>query len=607
MITKLERFLVVIPVLFVTLCCVNLTGQTIRAEDIRYIPEIEVTFSEGINEYRNGNYEEATRIFEELLNQYPPHQRITAVYMMLGKCYYKIGVYKKAILLLDNFIKKYPQSKYVNEAYYTKGFCYYEMGEYINSLNTFFFVADNAKEATLIKRSRNNALNIIENNITLNEIQQLRESTTGEISSTILTIKLAQRFLAQGDRDKAISLLQNFVQQHPKNPYLKTVQDVLNRTHIDIPSEEVSIGVILPLSGEYAEQAKAVLAGIHYVQKKFNNNSDIKIKLVVKDSEGDMAKVVKSAQELAMDNRIIAIIGELEREKTIAIAAVLNNLNIPLISPTTSGNGVASLNEYTFQINCDLENRGHILAKYAIEELGLSTFATLAPADDYGKDMTDSFASTVDQFGGKIIAQKWYYTDAQDLKRQFQSIRELGFNLVNKDSLIEYYTKVLDNFEEEKIPVNSIDGVFFPCYTEEIQYIAPQFALANIKAQIIGGEYWYDIDRLRANQNYLEGIIFCSGYYFDETSPEFIKFRNDFRTLMKRTPEIMESYGYDAMKVVIDAIAHKQTTRVGVKNHLDKLKNFQGLRGSITLMDNSRVNSEIRILTYRNGKIELLR
>ncbi len=102
-------------------------------------------------------------------------------------------------------------------------------------------------------------------------------------------------------------------------------------------------------------------------------------------------------------------------------------------------------------------------------------------------------------------------------------------------------------------------------------------------------------------------MIFCSGYYIDETSPEFIKFRNDFRLVMKRTPEIMEFYGYDAMQSLADAIMHKQTTRQGIRDHLDHLEKFPGIRGPITFRDNNRVNAEVRILTYRNGRIEALR
>jgi branched-chain amino acid transport system substrate-binding protein len=580
---------------------VSAKAQTIKADNIHYIPDVEVLFSNGVNEFRTGNYEAATRTFERLLNGYPVHQRITAVYIMLGKSYYKTSKFTKAVTVLNELMTKYPTSNYVDDAHYTLAYCHYQLGQYVASLKEFLNVADYGKEKKLVERSRTMAIKVIDNNISTNEIQQLKDTVTGEISSAILTIKHSQRLLDQGDREKAISLLVAFTQQQSKNSYLDHVKDMLKKAHINAAAQEVTVGVILPLSGDYAEQAKSVLAGIYYAQKKFNNSSEMKANLVVKDSEGDMVKVVKSSQELSRDNRVIAIIGDLERDNTIAISAVLDKSNIPLIAPTTSGNGVTSLNDYTFQINSDHETRGRLLAQYAIEKLGLNTFATLAPADNYGKDMTDSFTATVDQLGGKIIAQKWYYSDAKDLKRQFQSIREIG--LEAEENVFNFRST---DKEKEDVPVTSIDGIFFPCYTEEIQYIAPQFAFANIKAQIIGGEYWYDADKLRNSQKYIEGIVFCSGYYFDETNTDYIKYRNDFRIMMKRTPEVLESYGYDAMNVILDAIANKQITRGDVNNYLDNLEDFKGLRGPISFKNTNGANSRIRILTYRNGRIEPL-
>ncbi len=582
-------------------------AQTIRVDGARYIPEVEITFSEGVNDYRNQNYLRAIETFEGLLYRMPVHQRITATYLMLGKSYYKIGSYKKSIAILNELITKFPQSYYLDDAYYAQGFSYYALGQYLHSLQAFLWVADYGKEKKLVEKSRNLALKIIDNNIAFTELQALKDQTTSPIASAILTIKLSQRYMEYGDRDRAISLLQNFVQQFPDNPYLPNIKQLLSKTPIAIPKEEVAIGVILPLSGTYSQQARGVLAGIQYVQKKFNDTSQVKIRLVVKDSEGDMVKLVKAAQELARDNQIAAIIGELEQDKTVAIAAVLDGFNIPLIAPTTSGNGIASINNYIFQLNSDLETRGNRLARYAMEQMGLKTFATLAPADNYGKDMTDSFTATVDQLGGKIIAQKWYYADAQDLKRQFKSIRDLGFQISNRDSLIRSFSREIDDFRMEKVPVTGIDGVFFPCYTDEIQYIAPQFAYANIRAKMFGGEYWYDLEKLRANQNYVDGIVFCSGYYVDETNGDFIKFRNDFRIVTKRTPEIMELYGCDAMSVLAHAIGHQKRNRQDIRDFLDELDKFPGIKGPITFKGNGRVNSEVRILTFRNGRIEPLR
>ncbi len=590
---------------------VQLNGQTIKANGVSYIPEIEVLFSEGINYYHKENYDRAKDVFTELLKSYPTNQRITVGYIMMGKCNYKLNKFEQAISVLNELITKYPHSNYVKDAHYVLGFCYYQVDKYFDSLQEFLLVADLAEKKKLVETSRNLALKIIDNNISLNEIEKLREKGDGNISAAILTIKSASRHLNIGKREKAISLLQNFIRQYPKNPYNQYIKELLSRTNIPLKYEEVRIGVILPLSGDYAEQARGVLAGIKYAQKLFNNTSSVKIDLIIKDSEGDIVKAVQSAQELAADNKVVAILGELEREKTIAIAAVINNRNIPLITPTTSGNGVTTLNKYTYQVNPDLENRGRALAEYAVKKLGLKTFATLAPADKYGKNMTDSFSSTVDALGGTIIAQKWYYAGTKDLGRQFKNIRELGLNMVNKDSLIKSYTRGLNQFQkkrfdEEVIPVTSIDGVFFPAYSDDIKFIAPQFAFVNVKARIFGGEYWNDTEQLRKVQNYVEGMIFCSSYHIDETDPEFIKFRNNFRLIMKRTPEIMALYGIDAMNVLLDAIAHKKLTREDICEHLNNLENFDGLRGLITLKGNNRVNSHIRLFTYRRGKIEAL-
>ncbi|MFZ5516193.1 MAG: penicillin-binding protein activator [Candidatus Zhuqueibacterota bacterium] len=583
-------------------------AQTIKADDVQYIPEVEVIFSRGINEYRSGRYEIANRTFEELLNEYPNHQRITAVHFMAGKCLYKLDSYRKSLTAFSEFIKNYPTSNYVDDAHFALGKIYYHLGQYNNSLNEFLFVADNSSERKLIETSRNLALKIIDNNIEPEEIQQLQEKSTGETASAILTIKLSQHYSDRGEREKAIALLQEFVRHHPDNPYLSSVQGVLSRVGAAQPVGNIKIGVILPLTGEYAAQARSVLDGIIYAQKKFNSVNSSKVDLVIKDSEGDVVKLVSSARELANDGRVSAIIGELERDKTVVISAITSDFNIPIIAPTTSGSGVASINDYTFQPNCDLETIGTDMARYAVQSLGLKTFATLAPADNYGKDMTDAFTAMVDQLGGQIVAQKWYYVGTEDLKRQFESIRELGFRIMNRDSLVYAMTRDLNDaqrrrFRDDSIPVYSIDGIFIPCYSDEIDYIAPQYAYANIRAQIFGGEYWYDADRLRNNQKYLDGMVFSSSYYKDETSVDYIKFRNDFRMVMKKTPDILEAYGIDAMGVILDAIKNKKTSREEIRRHLDELENYSGIRGPISFRGNNRVNSEIRLIQFKEGKL----
>jgi len=262
-----------------------------------------------------------------------------------------------------------------------------------------------------------------------------------------------------------------------------------------------------------------------------------------------MITAIKATRNLIQREHVRAIIGELESELSAGIGALASVDNVPLVAPTASENGVASVGEAIYQLNSDLERKGAALAEYAFRQLGLRTFATLAPADGYGQQLTASFTSRIDELGGRIIAQSWYYGDAQDLSRQFKMIREAAFHYDSTDveKMIEEAEKEGEDLEEKDIPVLSIDAVFFPVYSEHIPYVAPQFALSNIQAQILGGEYWDDADLLRRAQiaPYVDGAIFVSDYFPQEDDPEFRNFRTQFRLKMKRTPERWEIFGYD--------------------------------------------------------------
>ncbi|MDW7680018.1 MAG: penicillin-binding protein activator [bacterium] len=584
----------------------NGLGQTIRVKGVNYIPEIEVLFNNGVNAFQKGEYTKAKEIFENMVLKYPPHQRITISHIMLAQSLFRLGNFQHALSIVNELIQKYPMSRYIQDANYIKGFCYYRQGLFYEAAIAFLSVPDNTDREKLREKSQIFALKIIENNLNLKDTEKLNEKVTGRIASAIVTIKLAMRYLNIGKKELAVVLLQNFIKRYPDSPYNASIRDMLTKTTITAKTAVAKIGVILPLSGEYANQAKGVLAGIRYVQKKFNNNSTLQIDLVIKDSEGDIVNAVQAARELSNDSQVVAIIGELEREKAIAISAGLCNANVSLLAPTTSGNGVTSLSEYTFQMNSDLETRGQSIAEYAIEQLGLKSFAVLAPTDDYGTKISDSFTSKVEELGGTVVTQKWYYPGTDDLTRQFKAIREIGFNSMNKDSLIQHYTRGLTDlqrrrFDLETIPVTSIDGVFVPCYTEEIKFIAPQFAYVNIKTQLLGDEYWYESEELRKNQQYVEGVIFSSGYYINEIDPDFVRFRNDFRREMQRTPELMELYGADTMAALANAIEQGNSTREEIADHLRNLSNFKGINGLISLNCANRVNAEVRLLTYRNG------
>ncbi|MBD3289067.1 ABC transporter substrate-binding protein [candidate division KSB1 bacterium] len=603
-----RAFLVILLFGWVTATC----AQSIAARNIRFVQDVETLFSQGVNEYRLENYQKAVDIFLNLIRKYPDNQRITAIELMLGRSYYQLKKYNSAISTLRELIATYPQSNYADDSHFFIGLSFYKMDNFVSSVRELLWITDYGKDKRLVEKSRNLAIKILENNLSLDEIANLRAESVGEMSSMLLTIKLAQRWNSQGNKSKATQLLKNYIRAHSENDYISVMREVLKQIENQKVSLNLKVGVILPLSSEYAEQAQSVLAGIKYALKKFNSDSEYNVDLVIKDSEGSIISCVHSVSDLVRDDNIVAIIGELESENTASIAPIINYNAIPLIVPVASANGLAELSKFLFQVNGNLESRGELLAKYAMNVNHDSTFATMAPADQYGKDMTDSFTAAIDKLGGEIFAQKWYYGDAEDMGRQFKSIREIGFSMMNRDSLIDHYTRDMTPYQKSKfristIPVTTIDAVFFPIYTDDIKYVVPQFAFANVRAQIYGGQYWYDLDELR-NKNivsHVDSLTFVSDYYLDEIDPEFRNFRADFRKEIGTTPGLMDYYGYDAMSIILDAIKNDATTREAIKNHLNNLDNFMGIRGPINFKNNQRVNTGQRIIMFVNGRFIL--
>lgn len=591
----------------------------------KYNPEVERLFNKALQNYKNQNYELARVELENLITIFPQNHRITACLLLLGKTQYKLKEYEGAIATLTKLLTRFPQSAYVDDGHYQLASCYYRQGRYKNCVAELLWLLEHKVDERLREKAEALASRIIPLKLPQEEIEEFQEGIKAESALWVLTYALAKRELKLGNNNKAASLLKGFINRFPRGTHRGEAEELLEKARA-LKVSRINIGVILPLSGYYSEEAKGLLDGIRYALKEYNAGATEKVGILVRDSEGSSVRAVEIAKEMAEDEDVLAILGEIESDKTAAIAAIADCKKIPLISPTATEDGIASLSKYVFQVNNDLEIRAKKIATYAVKELRLKTLAILAPADTYGKEMAESFTSTVEELGGEVLLQTWYYEGTKEFDRQFGEIRKHGLRRMLLDSLgisegslslsqmdsLWNALRIQKNMRSKgqgsevdtaAFPVTSIDGVFFPVYTDDIQYIAPQFALYNIKAQVLGGDYWNDPEILISNQSYINGVIFTSDFFIQRNDPSFRRFRDGFRREMGRTPEKMEVFGYDTMNLVLQMIKRGATSREGIRKALAKMGVFNGIRGEIAFRERPRVNSAVNILQFRDGRI----
>ncbi len=596
-------------------------------QEVRYSEEAEKAFSEGLILYRNGQYEQASLRFAALVGSVPPNQRATSAYLMYAKSLQRLGAYREANQYAQELIDRFPWSAYVDDAHVNMAWNWFALGNAFEAAREYMVVVDGSRDEVLRGHAARQLEALATAHLSIDELRRLEQDYARERSRALLTIVLAQRELDSGQREEAQRRLTRFVQLYPKSQQSARVRALIEAAKSE-GTGRIKVGVILPLSGLYAEQGRGVLRGMQYGLRTASSHGTA-VELVVRDSESDIVKAVLAAQQLALDPTVLCVVGELEGSTSVAVGTALAARRVPLLIPVSTENGLTLVGEGIFQLNPDLDRQGASLARYAVQQLGLRTFATLAPRDRYGMMITDSFVQTVDALGGVIVAQKWYYEGATDLGRQLASIREQGLSFAVQRELTKaghvpsaaefeaaWQREVSASraqssegkslLESNEVSATGIDAVFFPVYNDQIQMVVPQFALRNIKAQVLGGSYWDDLEQLRANREHVEGAIFVSGHHIDERSPEYTAFRDAFRVAMATSPTEMDVFGYDTMRLILKVIADGGSSRESFVRGLQGVRDFQGLKGRISFTDGSRVCNDAVLLKFKNRVITAL-
>ena len=610
------RYLFLTIALFHTAPAYQALAQTADAKSL---------FERGLILYRNGDIERARSNFQVLRSDPSAHSYRTIATLMLAKSAEFLGDFERTAELAASIINDEPDSRYIADAHYLLARIQVRKGQFYAAAQYLLRALETAQSEQLVERCDQLADRITGEEVGIRDLENLQRYASSDIGTSWLALWRARLHHRRGEGQARDSVLRGILASNPGSSLSAKARQLLAMP-APAAQQRIRVGVILPLTGFFASEASDLLRGMAVA---LENSENEEIDLIIQDSKGTLIETVRSTRRLIENGDLTLCIGDLEGTSSAVAAGLLDEARIPLIIPIASDNGLAALGESVFQANSDLETRARVLARYALDVLGMKTFATLAPVDDYGHALTDAFTQRIDELGGTIIAQQWYYPGTQDFNRQFLAIREAGFRYAFRDSLrlagiapapakIDSIYRIIDRRvreeSEEKtgllksldIPVASIDGFFFPIYEEDIKFVAPQFALANIRARPMGGRFWANGDILRRQRNYINGALFVSGYFVPETDLKFREYQTLFRQLTFTSPGALSLYGYNVMKLLIDAVERGNVTRNSLVHYLHEVDAFSGIGGEIAFKGHGGVNSAVQLLQFQDGNIHRL-
>ena len=335
--------------------------------------------------------------------------------------------------------------------------------------------------------------------------------------------------------------------------------------------DTIKIGYIGDLSGGTALWGNAGKFGAMEAIEEINAAGGVlgkKLELVAMDGKGEAADSVNALRKLITDEHIVAEIGTNFSSCNIPMAAVADELKVPIIGTAASNELVTvdengKLHPYSFRM-CFLDNYiGTVIGTYATQDLGFKKGALLTVQGDTNSEAVGQFIKDAfEKNGGTMVAEE--QTPGTDLEFRAQ----------------------LANF---KAADPEIIFVVMNDYAKNAAF-AKQAREMDINCMLMGHDGWDSNELPAAAEGKLDGCQNVTRIGF--AMPEALEFGEKIVAKYGGTLETECLFGRDGVYWIKDAIERAGSADpTAIRDALEATDVFNGLIG--TLVMNSETHNPV--------------
>lgn len=569
----------------------------------------------GVIYFAQKNYEEANKNFEKALSLGSEDPQLMAqVNLNFGSTYYKMNKNEKAYAVLSTCDFKLLPENEAKKYHQLHALLAQQLGKKeISTSSLLRALAD--KKSIEELRSDPKFITAEENFNKLSRTERIRliEDFQSEKSLAIayLALKEVERTFNSGDEDEYRESYAWLIEHFSEYPeIIERLQPIKARVqNRDEKIDPRVIGVVLPLTGDRGQLGERALAGIDVMIDELNQvaleNATKKYKIEVKDSQSGAATGAFSVKELIETNKVSIIIGGLNPQSATKEYLEAKKYGVPFISLSQVYLPKEEKNHLLIEIPGSIESQvHHLFASSLANKLGRSG-ALLYPKNEVGEAYANEFwrKSKLENYPiTSILAFDRNATDFKDpvmnlLGIKYSREREEELQLVTDISYLEKNKNVkrLQNLQ----PQLDFDWVFVPGLPRDVLQLLPNFNFFDaFNTNFVGVPSWRS--EIMTNEGYRFGNVF----FVDEPiSLSESKFTQGFINKYARQPKLVETLGYDALKLSMSIVESKEI--MGTREDLDKallaLGTLRGESGNWVLNDNIWLKQMITFRLKREG------
>ena len=305
-------------------------------------------------------------------------------------------------------------------------------------------------------------------------------------------------------------------------------------------SENIKIGLMVPLTGEYKSIGKSILNATKLAINKINNDN---VLIVPKDTKGNPEITLKVAKELR-DNDVQIVIGPLFYKNLI----YLNELNKMIF--LTLSNKVLETPSNVISAGINAESQINTIKKFK-KKFNLERTIFLIPDSDYKLEIENAIKQTKLKLKDKFI----YNTDPTKLTSQIENLTrypQRKQNLLDEIKRIENSDdpnkekKIENLMKKDTLGGINFDSVIIADFDESLKSVATSLLYTDISSKrinYIGLNQWFD--RSLINEKSLHPFYFPS-----INRDNYEEYKKEYFDIFDEEPNQISFVSYDLVGLI---------------------------------------------------------
>ena len=298
------------------------------------------------------------------------------------------------------------------------------------------------------------------------------------------------------------------------------------------------------------------------------------IEVTDKDNKSELSEASTVSTNLVTQAKVNAIIGPATSGGTGAAITNAAKAAVPLVTPSGTQDDLTKGQDYLFRATFIDSFQGKILSKYVTDNLKAKKVVLYYDnSSDYAKGIAKAFQ---EEYKGEIVATETFASKDTDFQAALTKFKGKDF-----------------------------DALVVPGYYTEAGKIVNQARGIGIDKPIVGGDGFNSEEFIsQATPAAATNVYYVSGYSTSgNMTAKAKKFLEAYKAKYNEEPSMFSALAYDSVYMVAEASKGAKNS-VDIKENLAKLKDFEGVTGSITMDKNHNPVKSALMIGLKDGKVD---